>query len=283
MSEAGTVARSRPHVLGPRGPRPSSPLTAAIGDVVEGAVQWPQWFTLGNLDVKLRFRRTGLGPLWNTLSFTILVAALSAVYSRVLGEDPRFYLSYLVLGLFVWNFLSTAIQEACDAFVNAEHLLKQMYVPRSSLIYRLLWRNIVVSAFNLVTVAAVLLLCRIAPGRGMLLAGVGAMLLLANLAWATMLVALAATRFRAVTRLVGTSLPILMLITPVIWRPSHSGLKALADLNPIYHAIELVRGPLTGSIPAASVWIGAAVICAAGSLITLVVFSAVRSRITYWL
>jgi len=283
VTAAGARKSEAARPLGSRGPRPSSRLAAARADIVEGLLHWPQWFTLGNLDIKLRFRRTGLGPIWTTLSFSILVGALGLVYSRVLGEDLGSYLPYLVLGLLVWFFLATIVQEACDALVNAEHVLKQLYVPRTTLIYRTLWRNIVLFGFNLVAAAAVLVLCDVRLETSLPLALAGLLLLCLNLAWVSLLLALATARFRAVSRLVHAALPVAMLVTPVIWRPAAPGLRALAEWNPLYFAIELVRGPVLGQPPASAVWAAALASALLGGAGAFLVFSAVRPRIPYWL
>jgi ABC-type polysaccharide/polyol phosphate export permease len=255
----------------------------AAADVAEGARLWPQWYTLGNLDIRLRFRRTGLGPLWTTLSFLILALALGFVYSAVFGEDVRLYLPYVVLGLFAWSFLSTTLQEACDTFVHADWVLKQLYLPRTSLVYRTLWRNLLLLGFNLLAVVAVLAGCGVPAGPSSALALAGLMLLCLNLAWLSLLLAIATARFRTVSRLVHTAMPIGMLVTPVIWRPESPQLREIAAFNPLFHAVELVRGPMLGTAPGPATWLGAAALASIGSVVALLLFARARPRLTYWL
>jgi lipopolysaccharide transport system permease protein len=282
MKRSAAMSEIRP--LGAPGPRPSSPLAAAVDDMVQGLAHWPLWFTLGNLDIRLRFRRTGLGPIWSTLSFSLLIAALGLVYARVLGEDVRLYLPYLALGLFSWTFIATILQESCDAFVHAETMLKQLYLPRTTLIYRTLWRNLALLGFNFAAILLVLLLCRAGAHRSLPLAAAGLILLCLNLAWVSLLLALATARFRAVSRIVAALLPILMLVTPVIWRPDAvRGLRELAAWNPLWHAIELVRGPVLGETPPLEVWIAAFALALIGGLAAILVFARARARIPYWL
>ncbi|HEX8654419.1 MAG TPA: ABC transporter permease [Allosphingosinicella sp.] len=258
-------------------------LRAALDDAIEGARHWPQWFTLGNIDIKLRFRRSGLGPLWSTLSFAVLAAALGLVYSRLFGEPVATYLPYVVLGLFAWAFIAATLQEACDVFVAAEHALKQYYVPRTTLVYRALWRNLVLLALNFVVVVAVLALCGVRPGPAAPLALAGIAILLLNLFPAALLLALATARFRAVSRIVQTGLPIGMLVTPILWRPVTPELLRIAQINPFHFAVELVRGPLLGTPPPLPVWLAAAGCAALLLLVALLVFGAARHRIAYWL
>jgi len=258
-------------------------VSAALGDLADGARQWPQWFTLGNLEIRLRFRRTGLGPLWTSLSFAVLLAALGFVYARVLAVDPRTYVPYLALGLLAWNFAATMLQEACELYIHAAHTLKQLCVPKTVFLYRLLWRNLVLLALNAAVAAAALALCRARIGPSALLALPGLALLSLNLLWVGLLLALAGARFWAASRAVQAALPIAMLVTPVIWRPGTPALAALARWNPLYWAVELVRGPLTGAPPAPLAWAGAAGAALAGTAVALILFARLRERLLYWL
>jgi ABC-type polysaccharide/polyol phosphate export permease len=268
--------------IGARGPSTRGPLAAALEDAADGLRQWPQWFTLGNLEIKLRFRRSGLGPLWTAMSFAILVGALAAVYARVLGFEVRAYAPYVALGLLVWTFVATVMQEACDLFVHAAHTLKQIYLPRSGFLYRLVWRNLILFALNGVVAAAVLILCGVRPGPAAALAVPGLLLLLANLLWVGLLLALAGARFWGVGRGLQAALPIAMLVTPILWRPN-GALRSLADWNPLWFAIELVRGPLLGNAPPVSVWFGSVLAAVAGGVAALLAFARWRDRIPYWI
>ncbi|MEA3066196.1 MAG: lipopolysaccharide transport system permease protein [Sphingomonadales bacterium] len=283
MATADSVPEGRDKMRAGASERAGGRLGAAWADIAEGARHWPQWFTLAGFDIKLRFRRTGLGPLWSTLSFCVFAGALGLVYGRVLGEEVTSYLPYVVLGLFVWTFIATTLQEACDAFIHAEHVLKHLYVPKSTLIYRTLCRNLILLAFNLIAVAAVLLLCgtRLPPAAALAVAGL--VILCLNLLWISLLLALFTARFRALSRIVHVGLPIGMLVTPVIWRPALPTLRELANWNPLHFAIELVRGPILGETPDAWVWIAVLAFTLAGALLAFLTFSAFRSRIPYWL
>jgi ABC-type polysaccharide/polyol phosphate export permease len=260
-----------------------SPAAAALRDLSEGAKQWPQWFTLGNFEIRLRFRRTGLGPVWTSLSFALLLAALGFVYARVLATDARTYIPWLALGLLVWTFAATILQEACELYVHAAHTLKQLDVPKSAFLYRLMWRNLVLLAFNGLVAAAALALCRVRLGPEALLALPGLLLLCLNLLWAALLLALAGARFWAASRLVQALLPVAMLATPIIWRPVTPALHRLADWNPAYWAVELVRGPLLGAAPPPAIWAAFLLLALAGTGGALILFAKLRDRLIYWL
>jgi ABC-2 type transport system permease protein/lipopolysaccharide transport system permease protein len=77
---------------------------------------------------------------------------------------------------------------------------------------------------------------------------------------------------------------ILFLITPIIWLPSMLEQRSyLAEANPFYHLIEVVRAPLLGSAPSANTVAAVVAITAVNFLLTTVLFSRYRSRIAYWI
>jgi ABC-type polysaccharide/polyol phosphate export permease len=141
----------------------------------------------------------------------------------------------------------------------------------------------VLLSFNTAVAAVVLLLCRVPPAAQALLALPGLALLSLNLLWVAALLALAGARIWAVSRAVQAVLPIAMLVTPIIWFPTGGTLRALAEWNPVYWAVELVRGPLLGHAPPPAVWIGGVASAALGSLLAFAALAQWRDRIAYWL
>ena len=110
-------------------PKGSVSLTRGLllgSDLYRGVRAWPLWLTLAWNDIAMRYRRSTLGPLWMTLSTGILVVSLGLLYSRIFQTDIATYLPYLALGFIVWGFLSTTINESCQAFSESERIIKQI-------------------------------------------------------------------------------------------------------------------------------------------------------------
>ena len=47
------------------------------------------------------------------------------------SDRIKTFLPYLALGFIVWGFLSTTINESCNAFTESERIIKQVKVPFS--------------------------------------------------------------------------------------------------------------------------------------------------------
>ena len=84
--------------------------------------------------------------------------------------------------------------------------------------------------------------------------------------------------------MVNSSILIIFLLTPIIWKPEFSGKRALiVELNPIYHFIHIIRAPiLEHEIPLMSLLVISG-ICLSFFLLGFVVMAAYRHRIVFWL
>ena len=255
-----------------------------IDDIRGAIVAWPLWITLGGNDIRQRYRRSVLGPIWITLSMGLVVGTMGILYSQVFHMDIHTYLPFLTLGFVIWGFISTTVNESCLAFRENESIIKQIKVPYSVHMMRVMWRNVIVFLHTAIIFIPVALLFRIAPGLACLLAVPGFILLFFNCMWLGLIVAILSTRFHDVPLIVVNVLQLLFFATPILWPASNLGKNTLvADVNPVYHLIELVRGPLLGQAPALLSWIVAVVLLVAGWLGAMVLYGRVSRRIVYWL
>ncbi len=147
----------------------------------------------------------------------MMVAALGAVYSTILGEEPRRYVPYLAAGLIIWGFIASTIQQGCEVFIQEASVLWQIYLPKSTCLYRVLWRNLIVLTLNLLVFVAVATWYAIMPRWTMLLTIPAFGILYLNIAWLTLILALVCTRFRDITQLITILLQLLLLVTPILW------------------------------------------------------------------
>src|SRR3954469_9365864 len=72
-----------------------------LRDLRDGALSWHIWGHLGWQDVKLRYRRSKLGPLWLTLSAAIFIASIGLLYGGFFGQTSTDFVPYLAVGFIV--------------------------------------------------------------------------------------------------------------------------------------------------------------------------------------
>ena len=253
-------------------------------DLQEATWLWRLCWTLAWLDLKLRYRGSMLGPLWLTLSTAVMIASMGAIYARLFHMNLREYLPFLALSIVLWGFLSAVVADACAAFTGAEGMIRSIRMPFSLYAARIVVRNVLVLAHNLVVIVLVYALLRIDPGPTALLALPGsAAWLIDGLATAILLGTLCA-RFRDIPPIVGSVVQIAFFVTPVIWKPELVGAdrQALLPINPFYSLLEIVRGPLLGHVPGATTYLSALVYSAALCAMSWYLFTRVRGRIAFW-
>lgn len=238
---------------------------------------------MGWQDIRQRYRRSVLGPFWLTLSMAILVGALGVLYGKLFGIAIDDYLPFLTLGFLSWGLISGVITEGCVALTAAEPFIKQMRLPFSLHVYRMIWRNLIIFAHNFVVYIAVAVWFEIWPGAAALLLLPGLVLIVLTAIWVGLLLGMICARFRDVPQIAGSVLQVAFFLTPIIWKPELLGSRAgFVQANPFFHFVELVRAPLLGQAPAALTWTVALGVTAGGWFVTFLFFRRFRARIAYW-
>jgi lipopolysaccharide transport system permease protein len=258
----------------------------ALADVSRALSQFSLVGTLGWQDVKQRYRRSKLGPFWLTISMGVLIGALGLVFGGIFNTPMREFLPFLALGIILWAYISTVINEGCTAFVSSDAIIKQLPLPLFTHIMRVIWRNAIVLAHNIVIVPIIFLLFLKPVGFVALLAIPGLFLSTITLAWVAFLASIFCTRYRDLSQIVTSVLQIAFYITPIIWMPSMLGGRSsfiFLDMNPFFHLIEVIRAPLLGSAPTLTNWLVSLAMAAVGWAITLLAYGKYKNRIAYWL
>ena len=241
---------------------------------------------LGWQDIRQRYRRSSFGPFWLTISMGVLIGALGLVFGNLFGTPMKEFLPFLTIGLILWTLISTALNEGCTGFTAAEAMIKQISLPLFTHILRVLWRNLIIFAHNLVIYPLVLIVFWVPLPATALLAIVGLVLLMLNLSWMALLLGVFCTRYRDVPQIIANLLQVCFYLTPIIWMPNLLPKRAsilLLHANPFFHLIEIVRAPLLGTLPSALSWQVGIVLAIAGWVFTIIFYGRFRSRIAYWL
>jgi lipopolysaccharide transport system permease protein len=256
----------------------------AIADVLDGLAAWRLWGRMGWNDILQRYRRSVLGPFWLTASMAIMVVALGLLYAQLFNTPIRNFLPFLCTGLLVWNLLASFLSEGGMIFTAAESYIKQVRLPYSIYVYRSSWSKIIIFAHNFVIYFGVLIYFGIWPGVVALLAFPGLILLLLNGTLATVYIGILSARFRDIPPLINSVVQLIFFVTPIMWKPELLHRRAyIADINPFFHLIEIVRTPLLGNAPDLKNYLAVLLITAVNLGVAGLVFTRFRSRIAYWI
>lgn len=265
-------------------PSASARQRLAARDVLEGFGLWRLFATLGWLDIRLRYRGSVLGPFWLTLSTGVMVAALGVLYSTLFKMDLPDYLPFLAVSLVLWGFVSSVVAEGCTCFTQSEGMIRSVRMPFVVYAARVVVRNMLVLAHNVLVILVVYAAFDRWPGAAVLLALPGlALWVLDALAISVLLGAICA-RFRDIAPIVGSIMNIAFFISPIIWKPELLTAEQAVGLpfNPFYTLLEIVRAPMLGGAAHLHVWVSALAFSAALCAAAWLAFARVRSRLSFW-
>jgi len=256
----------------------------AFSDIREAVMAYRIWNLLAFQDIRQRYRRSVLGPFWITLSTLISIAALGLVYSKLLKEPAAEYLPFLSVGIVCWTFISSIVVESCGAFTSAEHIIKQVRLPFGLYVLRIVWRNFIIFGHLAVVVVLVMIYMQVPVTWRLLLLPLSLALVAAAGVAAGYLLGGLCTRFRDVPQIVASLVQVVFYVTPVIWRPTLlKGHEEIMLMNPFYHFIEIMRGPVLGQDVAPISWALSIGMTLALWLGAILFMGRYRARIAYWL
>ncbi|GAA4487396.1 ABC transporter permease [Rhodococcus olei] len=270
----------------------SQTLRRAFKDLREGFSQRELWLHLGWQDIKQRYRRSVIGPFWITIATGVQAAAMGLLYSALLDIPIDEFLPYVTVGLIVWNLISAAILEGSDVFIANEGLIKQLPSALSVHVYRLVWRQLLFFAHNLMIY--VVMVFAFGVWRHLTWPDLSAfpalVLILLNALWVSIVFGIFSTRYRDISPILGSLTLLLFVLTPIMWTTeslqSQGGEAAkrvrLAELNPLYHYLEIIRAPMLGKPQEAYHWYIVLAITVAGWGLALFALRKYRARVPYW-
>lgn len=260
-------------------------LRAAIDDLLTGASRWRIWTALALFDIRARYRRSRLGQFWITISMAVTILCLALVYSVIFKIELAIYLPLVAISFIVWFFIAALVNESATVFIEAEGYLRSTPQPKSMYVYRMLARNVVTFAHNLILIPIVMVVFEITPTWNTLLFIPTFLLTLANAVWLALALGTVCARFRDMPQIVASIVQVGFFVSPVMWGRRQLGGEHdyIIDFNPFAIFLELMREPLLGNAPKDSIWLSALAITLFGYAIALPSFGRFRSRIAYYM
>ena len=256
----------------------------AFDDIKEGAKLWRLWTALGWTEILQRYKRSVLGPFWLTASMAVMVISLGFLYSELFKQEISTFMPFFCIGLLVWGFISSVLNEAGMLFCSNEFFIKQIRLPFTLYVWKFIWSRTIIFAHNFVIYLGLLAYFQFWPGLPAVAAFAGFVLIMTNALLVSTYLGMISTRFRDVPQIVSSSTQVIFFLTPVLWKPELLGRhRYIADWNPFYHLIEIVRAPLLGQWPAATTIMVVFALTLINFVVAAVFFPRFRARIAYWI
>ena len=241
------------------------------------------WLFLAWQDIRLRYRRSKIGPFWLTLSMAIFCLSLGVVYSQLFKAEITEYLPFLSVGFVFWGLISGMLSEFPNLFVDNSAYIKEIKINLFTILFRVITRHLITFAHNALIIVGIYLYFRINPGPTALLAFPGFVLVLLNLVAIGVSLSLFGARFRDVAPITQSLIQMLFFITPVTWFPRLIPSDSWITLvNPLGYYLDLTRSPLLGHPPALASWVVALCTLTFFVAVAAWMYRAKASRIPFW-
>lgn len=261
----------------------AEPVSAALRDFTDGLASIHVWPMLGWMEIKQRYRRSMLGPFWLTISTGAMIAGMGPLYGRLFGVNVTSYFLYLAVSFIIWLLIANVVNDACMVFISSEGYIKQTKTPLTVYVLKMVWKNLIMFAHNLVIVVPIVFVWPPAADWHLVLIPLGVLFIAINSVWLGTILGLVCARFRDIPQIIGSLVQVAFFLTPVMWKAEMLGTgRWAADWNPFYHFLEIVRAPLVTTTTNWSSWIVVLGITIVGFAAALLMFARYRARIAYW-
>ena len=126
-----------------------------IVDFISALAAYELWFYLAWQDIRLRYRRSKIGPFWITLSMAIFCLALGVVYGQLFQMNLAEYLPFLSVGFVIWGLIAGMLGEFPNLYVENAAYLKDSHINPITILFRATARNVLILAHNILIIIAI--------------------------------------------------------------------------------------------------------------------------------
>ena len=236
------------------------------------------------LDTLCHYRRSQIGPLWETINVLVMIIGLTVVSSAVIGGNMTDLIGYVGLGIIIWASISALITEGSTTFVRNSYLITGSTISIDCYVGRTVFRTLIIFCHHIVLYFLGLLLFLVPLTWTSLLALPGIILLFLNGYWIGVVLAFVCARFRDVEQIIRNLLQLAFFVTPVFWKAEAiaGSKRAIVDYNVLFYFIEIIRAPLLGEIPPLRYYAIVLGCTAVGYAIAILVYHRMRRQLAFF-
>ena len=257
-----------------------------FGQFAESLREPEFWAYASWLDISTRHRRTVLGFVWFLTPSAMFMLVLGNVYSHLMSHPAASYLPYLGVGYVTWRFILQVVNDSVNTFTSHKAFIMDGRTRLTDFILRSFAKAGYQLMFGMIVVVGVMLWSPEMSVLRMLTLLVSLPVLVINLAWIAVCIALLGARYRELHELMGSVLMMGFLVTPVLWtveRFPPDTIRGMAvRINPAFHLIDLVRAPVIGTMPEISSFYYAIVMAVFGWPLAAFMYSRYARFVPIW-
>lgn len=238
--------------------------------------------------LKLKYRYTILGFIWNFLEPAIYLVILSLIFSVINRMNINDYAVFLFSALVPWRYFEKVVNTVMESVVNGEWLIKKMYVSAFAFPVNRLIISTFEFIFSMISAFILFIFLKDTWSFHLLIIPVS-VLPWALLAMGTGLIAAVLyTFFRDIKPLVQLLLTLTFFTSPILFKPDifqqDSLQRQLMELHPFTYLSALFQKPVYQSIlPSMNDWLISFTLGISVLIIGLYMVNKYKSRFYYYL
>ena len=106
------------------------------------------WYLALN-DLKFRYERSLIGPLWIVLQMALFVTTLGVILSEVHGVAVASFMPFFACSLLFWSFLSNSLNEGMESLRLGADLIRDRGVRPLVPVLQTIFRNLLIALYCL--------------------------------------------------------------------------------------------------------------------------------------
>ena len=225
-------------------------MTLLLRDIARSLREPEFWAYSSWLDIITKYRRSRLGIVWLLLPPVLYVGGVGYFYALLSSANPLAYMPHLALGYLLFRLLSNVITESCSVLPGHASFILDGHLRLTDFVLRTLAKALFYLVAALPLVVVVLALSPSVHPLGLLAVPPAFVVVILNLTWIAVVVALLGARFPDVSELTGSLFIFGFILTPILWEADYAPYGTphgtFMRINPLYHMIEIIRAPLLG-------------------------------------
>ncbi|MGV0959924.1 MAG: ABC transporter permease [Limnohabitans sp.] len=256
----------------------------AIYDLKQSIEQLQMIAYIALSDLKARYKRSVLGPLWLTINTLVGASGLGFLWSELMNVDRASFIPSLTSGLILWSFISGVIIDSSTVYSRNANIIRNIGLPLSVYPAQLIFKHLINLLHTLPVFFVVTLLLGNSFSAVTWFAALGIILVALNMLWISLLIGMIGARFRDLEHMITSIMTLLMMLSPVFYRPKYLPFsETLLWFNPFSHFIEIVRYPLLGLTPPMFIIETNFIMLLVGTTTTVWLFNRKHHRISFWI
>ena len=234
-------------------------------------------------DTLARYRRTLLGPFWIVIGLALGSLGLGLLWSELWNIPKSEIVPSITIGFLVWIFMSNSIIEGTNCLIIEANMVQNMRLPLMFFPLVSLAKQVINFLHSLLIVFFVSLVFPPENVVNLLWIIPSALICFSFLLFTMSSLSILCARFRDIVPLVGSTLPLLFFLSPVLFRIQQAeNISWLIWMNPFTYFIIILREPLQGAAPSFLALLIASVITIVTFIFLAFLLHKKRNQVVYW-